>query len=223
MLARMLTVAPESTIGTRLFREATPLEGRVLAEYHNRMKALLLREPQTEPDAPDVLAPEPMRFTTDAKALWVLFYNAVEADLAPGKPLHPIKGFGAKLAEHAGRLAAVLAFYDNPESLEVDRHHAACGIELAKHYAGEMLRLAGSASVSPELRLAQKLLTWWQARPVSEVHLATIYQRGPHGIEDAATARRAIAVLEQHGLIERLPPDVEIDGAKRRDAWRLVP
>lgn len=223
MLARMLTVAPESTIGTRLFREAAPHEGRVLAVYHDRLRDMLMREPQTMPDAPDVLTPQAMTFTDEARVTWVQFYNAVERDLAPGRLLNPIKAFGAKLAEHAGRLAAVLAFYANPESLEVNRDHAACGIELAKHYAGEMLRLAGSASVSPDLRLAHRLLNWWQARPAPEAHLATIYQRGPHGIEDGATARRIVGLLEQHGLIERLPPDTEIDGAKRRDAWTLAP
>jgi len=223
MMARMLIVAPESTIGYRPFRESTPLEGVVLATYHDRLKDMLLREPQTAPDAPDVLTPEAMTFTDDAKSVWVAFYNAVEKDLAPGQPLHSIKGFGAKLAEHAGRLAAVLAAFANPESRVVDRHQVASGIVLAQHYAGEMLRMAGAASVSPELRLAHKLLTWWQARPAPEVHLATIYQRGPHGIEDGATARRVVGVLEQHGLIERLPPDTEIDGVKRRDAWVLVP
>ena len=223
MLARMLIVAPESTIGQRMFREPTPFEGRVLAEYHDRLKALLLREPQTAQGAPDVLAPEPMNFTDDAKTVWVAFYNSVERDLALGRPLHPVKGFGAKMAEHSGRLAAVLATWADPEGFVIDRHHVAGGIELAQHYASEMLRLAGAAGVSPELRLAHKLLTWWQARKSPEVHLATIYQRGPHGIESAPTARRAVEILEQYGFVERLPQNSILDGAVRRDAWVLTP
>jgi len=223
MLARMLVVAPESTIGARPFRESNALEGAELEAYHTRLREMLLREPHMMADAPDVLDPLVMTLTPEARSVWVAFYNAVERDLAPGKPLHAIKGFGAKLAEHAGRLAAVLAAYADPESLSVDRHHVAAGITLAQHYASEMLRLAGSASVSPELRMAHRLLSWWQARPSPEVHLATIYQRGPHGIEDAPTARRIVGILVQHGLVERLPPETEIDGAKRREAWGLVP
>jgi hypothetical protein len=50
MLARMLVVEPESTIGTRFFREANAAEDAILAAYNERMTTLLGREPATEPD-----------------------------------------------------------------------------------------------------------------------------------------------------------------------------
>jgi hypothetical protein len=127
------------------------------------------------------------------------------------------------LAEHAGRLAAVLAAYADPDTTEIGPEAMACGIALAQHYAAEMLRLQGAGAVAPDLRLAAKLLAWWQARPDPRCHLATIYQRGLNAISDAATARRIVSILEDHGWITRLPANTVLDGTPRKEAWELVP
>ncbi len=67
----------------------------------------------------------------------------VERKLADGGAFHTIRAFGAKMAEHAGRLAAVLAIYADPDAMEVSAEMMACGIALAHHYAAELLRLQG--------------------------------------------------------------------------------
>jgi hypothetical protein len=97
------------------------------------------------------------------------------------------------------------------------------GIALAMHYANEMLRLHDGAAVAPDLRLAQRLLTWLQPSGSAPVHLATIYQWGPKALRDASTARKIVKILEEHGQVARLPPGTEIDGAPRKEAWRLRP
>ena len=127
------------------------------------------------------------------------------------------------MAEHAGRLAAVLEVYGDPDAMEVSAELMACGIVLAQHYGAELLRLQGAAAVTPDLRLAARLLAWWQARPDPRCHLSAIYQRGLNALGDAATARRIVAILEDHGWILPLPVGTEIDGAPRRDAWTLAP
>jgi hypothetical protein len=48
-------------------------------------------------------------------------------------------------------------------------------------------------------------LAWWQARPDPRCYLATIYQRGLNAIGNAATARRIVTVLEDHGWVLKLP------------------
>jgi Protein of unknown function (DUF3987) len=223
LMARMLIVEPESTVGSRPFREAPSECAPILRVYVDRMMALLTREPTTAPDAPDVLDPPAMTLTADARALWVQFHDAVESELRPSGALHSIRAFGAKMAEHAGRLAAVLTVYGNPDAMYVDGPTMACGIELAKHYAAEMLRLQGGATVSPDLRLAARLLTWWQERSDPRCHLAAIYQTGPGALREAAIARRIVGILEEHGWVRRLSPGTEVGGSARRDAWELVP
>ena len=223
MMARMLIVEPESTVGNRPFRD-TPAEcAPILRTYNDRMLALLTREPTTAPDTTDVLDPPAMQLTVDARALWVRFHDVVEADLGPGGSLHTIRAFGAKMGEHAGRLAAVLTVYGNPEAMEVEAEAMACGIALAQHYAAEMLRLQGGATVSPDLRLAARLVAWWQERSDPRCYLAVIYQRGLNAVRDAATARRIVGALEEHGWVRRLPAGTVLDGSPRRDAWELVP
>lgn len=80
----------------------------------------------------------------------------------------------------------------------------------------------GAATITPELRQAEALLRWWQKRDDPRCHLAEIYQFGPGAIRSADTARKAAGVLHAHGHLRRLPPDVEIDGSARREAWELV-
>jgi hypothetical protein len=95
------------------------------------------------------------------------------------------------------------------------------GIDLATFYAGEMKRLAEGATVSPDLKLADRLLVWWQSQPDPRCHLAAIYQRGPNAIREATTARRIVGILEDHGWIKRLDPKTILDGSPRREAWEL--
>ena len=57
LTARMLIVEPESTVGSRPFREAPPECAPVLRTYMDTMLALLTRPPVTAPDTQDVLDP----------------------------------------------------------------------------------------------------------------------------------------------------------------------
>lgn len=223
LTARILLVAPESTAGTRLFREVPVGTSTTLETYDDRLRYLLLRPPVTRPDMPDALDPPPMQLCADAKQEWVKFYNSCESALMSDGGLVTVRAFAAKLAEHAGRLAAVLTLYYDPDAMEVSLIAMQSGVELATHYANEMLRLHGGASVSPDLRLAQRLLNWWQEQPSTMLHLATIYQRGPTALRDAKAARKAVEILEEHGWIERVIPGTIIDGAPRKESWRLLP
>lgn len=225
LLARCLIVAPDSTAGTRFFREPGGAALAASADYEARLGVLLNRKPRMAPDTRDVLDPLPLPLDADARTMFVQFYDAVEAELRAEGGLASVRAFGAKMAEHAARIAAVLAVYADPDAMEVPSSAMAGAIVLVQHYAAEMQRMTSAAAVAPDLMLAQRLLAWWQGRgPAgSRLHLSTIYQRGLNAIGDAATARRIVAILEDHGWAKALPPGTEIDGAPRREAWELVP
>lgn len=223
MLARVLVVAPESTAGTRMFREARDDDRNALAAYRETVAALLRRPPATKPDDAGILDPPVMHLSPAARALWIEFANDTEAAIAPGGRLALIKAFAAKMAEHAGRLAAALTVYDDPDAMEVPAHAMANGIALAQHYGQEMLRLAGAAAINPDLRLAHRLLAWWREQGGRDLHLAAVYQRGPNTLRDAAAARRIMHLLEDHGYAQPLPPGTDVDGAPRKEAWKWAP
>ena len=222
LLARMLVIAPEGTAGTRFYRDAPPECDMVLAEYKARITHFLDKVPRLR-DGSSGLDPFPLSLSQDARAMIVAFHDAVEGELAPDGMFATLKPFASKMAEHAGRLAAVLAVYADPEAIEVDAESMSNGIELVRHYGGEMKRLADGANIAPDLKLAQRLADWWSARSDRKCHLLEIYQRGPNPLRDAATAKRIVAILEEHGWIKRLPPGTILDGSPRKDSWELVP
>lgn len=223
MLARMLIVAPESTAGSRLFKVDAPQNAPILKVYNDRITTLLGMEPATHDPSGRELAPRVMPLDADATAAWIMFHDQCETAIRPNGELVTIKAFAAKLAEHAGRLAAVLAIYADPQAAAVPLWAMQSGIQLAGYYAMEMLRLHGGAAIPLSLRHAQKLLEWWQRRDEPMLHLAKIYQYGPPDLRTAKAAKEAIKALVDHGWVERLEPGVEVDGKPRRDVFRLVP
>ena len=223
LLARCLTVEPESTIGGRLFRAPPAWARAALHDHDCRLGHLLRRPPVTRPGEDRVLDPRRLSLSEAARRVWVAFHDAVERDLGEGGALRPVRAFGAKLAEHAGRLAGVLTVYGDPDAGEITGEAMACGIALAQHYAAEALRLQGAAAVAPELALAARLLAWWQGRGGAPLHLAEVYQRGLNALGSAAKARACMEVLVEHGHAQRLPPGTVLDGKPRREAWALVP
>ena len=161
LLARMLMVAPTSTAGTRLYREAAPECAGVLAEYKARITGFL-DKPHAMLAGSGGLDPFALTLTPDARRMLIAFHDVVEQSIRPDGELSTIKGFASKMAEHTRRLAAVLAIYANPDVLEVDPESMSNGIELAEHYASEMKWLADGASIAPDLKLARQLVEWWK-------------------------------------------------------------
>ncbi|TNF05058.1 MAG: DUF3987 domain-containing protein [Sphingomonadales bacterium] len=223
MLARMLIVAPESTAGTRLFKRDDPENAAILQSYNDRISALLRTEPVTNDLSNRELVPRVLPLDADASAAWITFHDQCEVAIGKNGELATIKPFTAKLAEHAGRLAAVLTAYADPQAQAVPRWAMESGIQLAGHFAMEMLRLHGGASIPVPLRHAQKLLDWWQKRDDPLLHLAKIYQYGPPDLRTAKAAKEAVKALVDHGWVERLEPGVEVEGKPRKDVFRLVP
>ncbi|MDX5930508.1 YfjI family protein [Acidiphilium acidophilum] len=220
LLARILLSEPETTIGTRLWREGRADYDQFLCQYDDRLADLLDRKPPLL-EGGDGFDPAPIAFHIEAERHMIAFYNQTEAALRDGERYASIRGYGAKMLEHASRLAGVMAAYAGQDTIDATTFDA--GAELATFYAGEHLRLADTAGIAADLILAQRLLEWWQSRPDPRCYLLEIYQRGPNAIREAATAKRIVEILEERGWIERLPAGTQIDGATRRDAWELTP
>jgi len=220
LLARMLIAEPDSTIGTRLWREREPDFDQFLDDYNDRLAELLERPPHRL-EGSDGLDPDALSFNVAAERRLIAFHDATERDLADGRRYAPIRGFGAKMVEHAARLAGILAAYGGRDLIDAETFDA--GAELASWYAGEQLRLGEAVAPDPEIDAAQELLAWWQAQPDPRLYLTALYKSGPNRLRKADDAKRAVAILEDHNWIERLPAGTVLDGSPRREAWGLVP
>lgn len=216
-IARCLMCAPRSLAGSRLYLAATQpvLERREVKLYFDRLRALLAMPPPLRPDGDGhELEPRVLPLSAAAEALWIEFYNEAEQQQAAGGSLASVRPWASKAAEHAARLAGIVALVDNPKAREVDESAMQGGIELANFYLGEHVRLMGHSVEQAELRRLTRLLSWLRekGRWVSQ---ADVLQRTPRELRDlkAQGLGELMAELQGRGLVRRLA-----DGWEVRDA-----
>jgi Protein of unknown function (DUF3987) len=223
LLSRMLATAPDASSGRRMWREPSETTPRAIEKYGNHLLNILERPLPLMTGSRNQLEPRALLLSSDARQLWIDFYNYVEQQIAFGGELEPIRGLANKLPEHAARMASVLAMIHDIEASEVGCAEMKAGIELAEHFAIEALRLFNASRVDADLLLAQRLLNWvlcsWNEPAIS---LPDIYQRSLNAIGDQATARKMVAILEDHGWLVKIPAGAVVGAHRRRDAWRIV-
>jgi hypothetical protein len=234
ILSRCLVAWPHSLAGSRLYKAYDLTDDPAVKAYNAAMTRILtvplpLKRDTKHPERETrILEPHPLTLQPQAKHLWTLFYNDVEARLKPDGRLAPVRGFGSKLAEHALRIAGILALVAQIEAREITAQNMEHGIALAEFYAGEALRVFGQASMHPDLELADRLLRWaWAQEPDTHdrhiyLYLSQVYQYGPGGLRDKATALHIVSILESHGWLERVDSR-ELGGSQRKDVWRVHP
>ncbi|HEY8161978.1 MAG TPA: DUF3987 domain-containing protein [Methylocystis sp.] len=222
-LTRLLVAAPQSAAGTRLQRGLKPETERALRRYGARLLAILETPPTLMAGTRNAVEPRRLEFDEAAKATWLAFADRVEKLLAPGGRLEPIRGFANKLPEHAARIAGVLHYVNDQRCGSISRITLRRAIKIAVFFANEALRLGQAGSCSPELREAEKLLAWLKTWKEPLIGLRSIYRLGPNSIRDAKTAKAAVAILEDHGWLQRHDGlDPVVDGQPVREAWRIV-
>jgi hypothetical protein len=219
LLSRVLVAWPETTAGSRFYKAYDLTTDADVAAYNSRLAEILERPWALAENTRNELQPQAWRVEQAAKRLWIAFHDHIETQLAPGKELEPIRGFASKTPEHTLRLAGVLAGIEDITRTTIEKPHIEAGIALAEFYLSEALRLFATNNIDPDLLLAEQLLTWMSGQSV--VHLAQIYQYGPHTLRDAKTARRIVTILEDHGWLRRVEGGREIDGTHRRDVWEV--
>ncbi|MDD2337133.1 MAG: DUF3987 domain-containing protein [Geobacteraceae bacterium] len=220
-LSRCLCSYPESTIGWRPYKAHDLSTDPAILAYNAAINSIL-DKPLPLDQRPEMgLKPKVLTLATDAKTTWIAFADHIEVLQREGGDLNLIKGFASKSAEHAARIAGVLAIFETPDTTEISADALNGGIAIAQYYIGEALRLFNSASDDQELILAQKVYDWGMQQPGGIIALAELYRCGPNAVRDKKTATRMIEILEQHHRAERIEGGAEINGKFRRDVWRL--
>ena len=152
----------------------------------------------------------------------IAYPDAVEVELGEAGQLHELSGFGAKLAEHAVRLAGVMAFIENPAINELDETAINRGIELARYYQAEALRLNTHHPDDEGIRLGKKLLDWLQAKwEEAFVSAACIQNKAPYELRTKALLNTAFEVLISHGWLVPMDAPCTIAGKVREKAYRV--
>jgi hypothetical protein len=205
LLARFLITHPDSTMGSRKFRELAPEHQAAIAAYNTQMLGLLRRSLPYD-ERFDGLEPPPLIMSSSARARWIDFANHIEPMLvAAGGELHEISGFANKLPEHAARIAAVLQTFDDPDSGELNSDYLARGIELAEFYASEALRLHGAARIGVELKEAERLRAWLSEKwKQPYITVRALQQFGPGSMREKGCIERLLNVLADHNWLAKV-------------------
>lgn len=221
-LARFLIVEPPSAIGTRLRTGHAPASDRALAAFSARVAALLRHPLPLAEGRRNELAPPVLPLSPDARVMLQDFALAVEAAQAKGGDLEGVRPFASKAAEHAARLAAVMALFSDPDARAVTGDTMADATMLATFYVNEAVRLTDAATISAETAEAEKLRRWllesWGEPFIS---VRAVVRRGPNSLREAKKARAALATLEGVGALARLEEAAEVEGVTAREAWRV--
>jgi hypothetical protein len=222
-MSRVLATAPEPSSGTRIWRDPSPDSDAAIKRYGSRLLNIFERPLPVAPGTRNELVPRTLKLSPEARQRWIAFHDHVEPRLVVGGELEPVCGLANKLPEHAARIAGVLTLVRDITASEIAEAEMSAGIALAEHYAVEALRLFGASRVSANVLLAYRLERWlftqWGEPNIS---LPDIYQRGLNAIGDQATARRMVAILEEHGRLVRLPKGAMVAGQRRHEAWHIV-
>lgn len=227
-LSRLLVAAPDSIAGTR-FEDADVAEQSAehraaIGMFRERLSVIIGARLPTIDDTP-VLRPEVIKFSDQARRMWIAFYNQLEGRLGPDGDLRDVKGFVGKLPAQAGRIAANLAVFEQGAAVrELDAATLARGIKLAEFYLSEAVRMFGKPSVDPLMQDAQLLSDWLRSKWTENLIDVTAIQQNvsPARLRRGADHVKAlIEVLVRHDHLVEMQGGGHVSGRKVRLAWRV--
>ena len=228
LLSRLLVVFPCHLFGTRLSINKKTRNGDALKKFNGKMLKIARQELPLNPDSErNELNPRVLEMTPDTEAAFYQFSDAIELRLKTGGDLESIRGFSSKLAEQASRIAAIIAYAEDPDVSHLQKHHFDRGAILAEYYACEALRLFGNAFIPPYILKAEALLEWlknvWPSKTTIPdlIALPDVCKFGPNKIRRKALAMGALKTLEDHGWLVKEKNGNVIDGIHRKDVWRI--
>jgi hypothetical protein len=222
--ARFLLSNPQSTVGTRFYRKPQVSSEADLRAYADHLLKILDRPLPVSPTNPQELTPRVLALSDEAKAVWVEFYNGIEAMLAKNEKLEIISAFGSKISENALRLAAVLTLIDDIDATEINLDTWERATKLLDYFTTETLRLYEAGSQTYEMALADKFLDWLHNKWTEPlIALSIVYQYGPKEIRNATQAKKVIETLVEHGwLTPYAGKGIIVGGKKAIKAWAII-
>lgn len=211
-LARFLVAWPESTQGTRTFTEAPPT-WPALAAFNRKIAAILSQPAPIGEDG--ALSPAVLMLAPEAKAAWIAFHDAIEAELRTGGELYDVRDVASKCADNAVRLAALFQVFEHGIGAAVGPECFAGAARIAAWHLLESRRFFGELALPAELANAARLDGWlidYGGRERTHiVPRRTVQRFGPPGLRAKAPLSEALRELEESGRVR------EIREGRRKD------
>ena len=205
-LARFLVSLPASTQGRRLFVDPPPA-WPALSNFNERIASIL--EADVPLDEDGGLTPMLLLLTSDAKAAWVAFHDAIEHELRSGGEWYEVRDVASKAADNAARLAALFHVFNsgnsNNSSSTVDAADFEGASRIAAWHLNEARRFFGELALPLALAHAGRLDKWLIERCRREqthfVPTKTVHQFGPGALREKAAMEATVRELEELGRV----------------------
>ena len=156
-LARFLVARPESTQGYRPFTEA-PDSWPALEKFNQRITVIL--EMDTPIDEDGALTPIIIPLAKDTKAAWIVFHDAIEADLRSGGDLYDVRDVASKTADNAVRIATLFQLFEHGISSAISLRAFEGASRIAAWHLHEARRFYGELALPEDQAHALSLEKW---------------------------------------------------------------
>ena len=195
-MARFLVCWPESTQGSRIFKEA-PATWPALNKYHERMTDLLQRQRGIVKG----VSPSMVYLSNEAKKLWIKFHDSIEKELASRGSLFDVRDVASKIADNAARLAVIFHVFETGSPVgPIAAQHMTSAIMVSAWYLKESKRFFGELVQPQEIADAARLEAWLvseNSRQGTPPMRRLAQQYGP--VRDSKRLEAALSVLADLG------------------------
>ena len=222
-LARFLISAPDLRDTPRTWSAAERWAEPCIAVYERMVENMLkLPVPLNEHGEIDRRV---LRLSLGAFERHKRLYDQIQEQLVQYGSLLSVKGLAEKAPEHACRLAATLAFADDPKVTEISAEHYGAAVALVHHYVSEALRL--KFRQEPNSRRADELLNWLKklyAEGTTSIDARFIQQNAPRGSGCRSSIEDLLKVgqlLQQRGWLRPVQLDGRAARSKSRTSWDI--
>ena len=207
--ARYLLCEPESTQGTRFYREPSANMPK-RAAFHRRITQLLDKPISINPTGG--IDTSLLKFSREGQAVWIEHYNAIETELRAGGEFDGVRDVASKTADNGARLAALFHVFEHGDTGEISAEHVRAGCLLAIWYLGEAKRiLFVDEGASPH---AGKLETYLAQQAIKSgtntMSRRQVMQLGPYALRKKAALNDAVAALQIAGRIRAVDGLLEL-------------
>lgn len=194
-LARCLMAYPSSSMGTRYYQEP-PSSYDYMNDYESRITDCLNQSQHlTVKGCIDLPT---LHFSTDAKKIWVQFFNQIEAGLSCQGQWQSIKDFASKSAENAARLAALFHLYEGAMG-DISAAQVERAITIIDWHLQEARRLFSLGEENAYISDAKRLLEWLIDKDLAKTTPRHLQQFSP--LRDKSRRDRALELLTEHHMI----------------------
>lgn len=222
-MARCLLAWPAPTAGTRDYVPESLRDNVDVLRFHDRVRQLLALPLPLKDGEGAELEPRRLTLTSDARDTWMRLYNNIEHQEAPGGRYVVAKQWASKAGEQVLRIAGVLELFCNPTAEQIEAGNIEAAGRIVDWHLDEAVRLAGVAETSQEVRDAEALLEWCHKAGIEYLHSRAALRLGPARIRERQRFMVAMDMLESAGWACRCEKGMKLDGAFRRNVWRIAP